>query len=335
MCALCDPPGSERSTRDSGHPALPDRGALASSAGCHGGADEAVGVSVPARCRVLAAGVAVALCLAWAGTARAMSGPATPGGPAVRAMALVGFAGEGAQCLQAPGRSPRRVRGLELLRRGSPRAITAADAACLLADSGFLVRRLSWSSWRASVPGRIVVWTLAVRTAMPWGRARLKHRQPVADGNAGGMQRPDAAAAHLGRAGIRVLAEPGPGWRDGLAGAVPPGVFSGIPPPGCVMAGADGLSLVAGPAARGCKACGDIGGSGGHLGCGDRASLPGRPARSPPAAGTSARFSIPSVPEVELQRPVLVGDRHHDPADPVDVRHRGLPFGGQAGGPPA
>ena len=42
---------------------------------------------------------------------------------------------------------------------------------------------------------------------------------------------------------------------------------------------ADGPSLVAGPPGRGCKACGDIGGSGGPLGCGDRASLPGRPAR--------------------------------------------------------
>ena len=34
-----------------------------------------------------------------------------------------------------------------------------------------------------------------------------------------------------------------------------------------------------GAASRGCKVYGEIGGSSGNLGCGDRASLPGRPAR--------------------------------------------------------
>jgi hypothetical protein len=37
--------------------------------------------------------------------------------------------------------------------------------------------------------------------------------------------------------------------------------------------------VVAALSARGCQAYGEIGGSGGNLGCGDRASLPGRPAR--------------------------------------------------------
>ncbi|HEY1001804.1 MAG TPA: hypothetical protein VGD83_19405 [Streptosporangiaceae bacterium] len=100
----------------------------------------------------------------------------------------------------------------------------------------------------------------------------------MSDGNPGGMQRPGAVSAGLGNDGIRVLSQVGPSRQDGLAGAVPPGAFSGIPPPGCVVAGAHGLSLAAGPPAR-CKACGDISGNGGHLGCGDRASLPGRPAR--------------------------------------------------------
>ena len=113
---------------------------------------------------------------------------------------------------------------------------------------------------------------------MPGGRARLKHGKPMADGNVGGLQRPGAASANPGQDGIRVLSQIGPGRQDDLAGAVPPGVFSGIPPPGCVVAWAHRLSLAAGPPAR-CKACGDISGSGGPLGCGDRASLPGRPAR--------------------------------------------------------
>jgi len=113
---------------------------------------------------------------------------------------------------------------------------------------------------------------------MPGGRARLKHAKPIADGYAGGIQRPGAASADPGHDRIRVLSQIGPGRQAGLAGALPPGVFGGIPPPGCVVAGTGGMSLAAGPPAR-CKACGDIGGSGGHLGCGDRASLPGRPAR--------------------------------------------------------
>jgi len=113
---------------------------------------------------------------------------------------------------------------------------------------------------------------------MPEGRPRLKHGRPMADGTAGGMQQPSSAPAHLAQDAIRFLSQVGPGRQDSLAGALRPGVFSGIPPPGCVVAGPVRLSLVADPPAR-CKACGDIGGSGGHLGCGDRASLPGRPAR--------------------------------------------------------
>ena len=113
---------------------------------------------------------------------------------------------------------------------------------------------------------------------MPGGRAWLKHAKPIADGYAGGMQRPGAAAAGPGHDGIEVLSLIGPGRQDDLAGAAPPGVFSGIPPPGCVVPWAHRPSLAAGAPAR-CKTYGDISGNGGHLGCGDRASLPGRPAR--------------------------------------------------------
>ena len=271
-----------------------------------------VGASLAPRCRMLAAGVAVsvALCLAWAGTARIMSVPAIPGGHAVRAMALVRFAGDGEDCRRAPGRDPGRVRGLDLVRRGidglraqlaqmarapfagpgvSPgsapagrvqsaggatlirapgahRASTAADAACLLTHRGSLVRHPHSSSWRASAPARFAIRTLAVRTPVPGGHARLKRTKPMAEVNTDGTQRPGAASADPGQDGIRVLSAPGPGHQDDLAGALPPGVFSGIPPPGCAVDGAERPGLVAGPPARGCKACGDIGGSGGPLG---------------------------------------------------------------------
>jgi len=166
-----------------------------------------------------AVAVSVALCLAWTGAARITLVPAVPGNSVVRAMALVGFAGDGEECLQAPGRDPRRVRGLDLLRRGvdslrqrvaraahvpiagpligpesaaadseqpaggatlTPawephRPVTAADAACLVTYSGFLVRHPPPSSSRVSVLARVIVRTLAVRTPMPGGRARLKH----------------------------------------------------------------------------------------------------------------------------------------------------------------
>jgi hypothetical protein len=330
MCALCDPPGSGWPARVSQDSAVPGQGNLASSAGYQGRADETVGASrsTPPRYRILAAGVAVsvALCLAWAGTARIMSVPAVPGSPAVRAMALVRFAGDGAQCAQAPGRDRRRVRGLDLVRHGidglrrqlaravpapftgsgvsrgsaaadpgqpadgatlirasgAHRVITAADVACLLTYRGSLGRHLPPSSWRASAPARFVIRTLAVRTPMPGGRARLKRAKPMADGNAGGIRRPGAASADQVRDGFRFVSQVRPGWQGRLAAAVPPGLFRGIPPPpppGCVVAGPGGLALISGPPARGCTACGEIGGSGGPLGCGDRASLPGRPAR--------------------------------------------------------
>jgi hypothetical protein len=325
MCALCDPQGSVRSTRVAQHPTPPSSGDVASSAGYRGWADEAVDASQLPRCRLLAAGLAVsvALCLAWTGTARVMLVPAMPGSPAVWTTALVRAAGDGEQCLQAPGRNPRRVRGLDLLRRGvdglrrqfaraaravsarpgegtesaaadpgqsadgatlslargSHRALAEADAACLLTYRGFLARHPPPSSSATSVPGRVVARTLAVRTPTPAGRARLNHARAMADRTTGGMQRPGAASADQAHAGIRVLSHVGPGRQDGLTAALPPGVFSGIPPPGCMVAGASRLSLAAGPPARGCKACAVIGGSGGQLGCGDHASLPGRPAR--------------------------------------------------------
>ncbi len=248
--------------------------------------------------------------------------PAFPGSPAVRAMALVGFAGDGPQCLTARVTGPGRVRGPDQLRHGvdglrqqlaraahslltgpgvgrvsapadhgpladdatmipalgAHRVSTMADSACLPADGGSPVRHPAVSSQRPSGPARPVIRILAVRIPIPRGHARLGRGKPMAVGGAGGMQRPDAASVP-GRDGIGLVSDVGPGRPDGLAAALPPGLFGGIPPPGCAAAGAGGLSLAAGRSARGCKTCGDIGGSGGPLGCGDRASLPGRPAR--------------------------------------------------------
>ena len=116
MCALCDPQGSVRSMRFSQHPAPPNPGDAASSAGSRARTGETAGASLPPRCRMLAAGVAVSvtLCLAWTGAARIMLAPAMPGGPVVRVMALVRLVGDGEECLPAPGRDLRRVPGAGL-----------------------------------------------------------------------------------------------------------------------------------------------------------------------------------------------------------------------------
>jgi hypothetical protein len=92
-----------------------------------------------------------------------------------------------------------------------------------------------------------------------------------------GTKRPGAASGDRGHDGIRLASHVGPGRQDRLAGGWA-GVSRGIPP-GCVLPGAGGQDVAADAAVRGCKALGEIGGSSGNLGCGDRASLPGRPAR--------------------------------------------------------
>lgn len=209
----------------------------------------------------------------WAGTARITSVHAIPGSHAVQTMALVRFAGNDMECLQAPGQAQGRVRGLNLLRRGvdslrkqlaraayapfagpgissgsaavdpgqsaegaaliqargSHRAIAAADAACPSSYRGFLVRHPPPSYWRSSIPASVVVRTLTIRTLMPGGRPRLKHDRPMADGTAGRMQRSSVASADPAQDGIRFLSQFGPGRQDSLAGALRPGVFSGIP----------------------------------------------------------------------------------------------------------
>jgi hypothetical protein len=291
-------------------PAPPSRGDDLGSAGCCSPADEMRGAAWLPRYRVLAAGiaVAVAVCLSFASTARVMSSPAIPGSHVVRAMALR-FADDDPGCPQppGPGRPPERwdefasrahsasqpglSRGSASIYPGQPgdgvtairapgahRARTAADVACLLAYHGFPVRHLPVSSWRPFPPVRSDTRILTAGTPITGPHAGFKHGHAMSDHGKDGTQRPGAASGDPGHDEIRLVSDVGPGRQDSLAAGRAPGA-SGEIPPGCVLPGAGGRAVVAALSARGCQTCGEIGGSGGNLGCGDRASLPGRPAR--------------------------------------------------------
>lgn len=293
------------------YPAPPGRGDLAGAAGFCSRTDEMRDAARLLRFRVLAAGVAVAVavCLSFAGTARVMPVRAVPGSHAVRAMALR-FAGDGQGCPRAPGpgRPPERwdefagqahsasrpglSRGQASIYPGQPgggvtfirtpgahRASAAADVACLLAYRGFPVRDLPVSSWWPFPQVRSDIRTLTARTPVPGTHAGFKHGNAMSDHGRDGTQRPGAASGDPGHDGIRLVSNVGPGRQDSLAGSWTPRAFGAIPPPGCVLPGEGEQGAVAGPSARGCKACGEISGSSGNLGCSDRASLPGRPAR--------------------------------------------------------
>ena len=287
------------------HPAPSGRGDLA-TAGCRGRADETGGVAWRPRYCVLAAGVAVAvaLCLSRAGTIRAMPVRAMPGSPVVDAMALVRSADGNPECPPTPGpgrwvefanrahsaswpglgRASASIdpgqhgeRATLIRAPGAERASTGPDGACLPADREFPVRHLPASSrWRFPRVRPAIV-TLTARTQVPRPHAGSRHDNAISDHGRDATKRPGAASGDLGHDGIRLVSHVGPG-QDSLACGWAPEASGGIPP-GCVLPGAGGQDVAAGPAVRGCKACGEIGGTGGNLGCGDRASLPGRPAR--------------------------------------------------------
>jgi hypothetical protein len=288
------------------HPALPGRGDLA-SAGCCSRADETRGAARRPRYRVLAAGVAaaVALCLSLAGTIPVMPLRAMPGSHVVRAMALVRFADDNPGCPPVPGpgrwdefanrahSAPRPGLGWASasIDPGQPgdratlirapeadRASTGPDMACLPAYRKFPVRHLPVSSWWRFTHVRSDIRTLTARTQVPGPHAGSKHGNAMSDHGRDGTKRPGAASGDRGHDGIRLVSHVGPGRQDSLARGWTPGASGGIPP-GCAPSGPGGQDVAAGPSARGCKACGEIGGGSGNLGCGDRASLPGRPAR--------------------------------------------------------
>jgi hypothetical protein len=288
------------------HPASPGRGDLA-SAGFRRRANETRGATRLPRYRVLAAGVAVAvaICLSFAGTIRVMplrAMPGSQGSHVVRVMALVRFADDDPGCSPAPepgqwdefanrahsASRPGLIRAsaaIEPGRRGdraalirapgANRASSGPDMACLPAYRGFPVRHLPVSSWRPLPPVRSDTRTLTARTPIPGPLARSKHGNAISDHGRDGTKRPSAGSGDPGHDGIRLVSHVGPGRQGSLAGGWALGASGGIPP-GCVVPGAGGQDVAA---ARGCKAYGEIGGSSGNLGCGDRASLPGRPAR--------------------------------------------------------
>jgi hypothetical protein len=288
------------------HPAQPGRGDLA-SASCCSRAGETQGAARRPRYRILAAGaaVAVALCLSLASTIRVMPLRAMPGSHVVRAMALVRFADDNPGCPPAPrpGRWDELAKpahssswpGLSrasasmdpgqpgdratLIRApGADRASTGPDMACLPAYREFPVRHLPVSSWWRFPRVRSAIRVLTARTQVPGPHAGAKHGIAISDHGRDAAKRPGAASGGRGHDGIRLVSHVGPGRQDSLAAGWAPWASGGIPP-GCVLPGAGGQGVAAGLSVRGCKACGEIGGSGGNLGCGDRASLPGRPAR--------------------------------------------------------
>ena len=306
MCALCEPPDPVQAGQVAMHPAPPGRGDLA-SAGCGSRDGETRGAARLPRYRVLAAGAAVtvALCLSLAGTIRVMPLRAMPGNHVVRAMALVRFADDNPGCPPAlgpgrwdesadrahsaprPGLSRASVsidpgqpgdRATLIRAPGADRASTGPDMACLPAYREFPVRHLPVSSWWRFPGVRPANVTLTARTPIPGPHAGSRHGNAISDHGRDGTKRPGAASGDRGHDGIRLVSHVGPGRQDSLARGWAPGASGGIPP-GCVPPGAGGQDVAAGPAVRGCKACGEIGGTGGNLGCGDRASLPGRPAR--------------------------------------------------------
>ncbi len=288
------------------HPAPSGRGDLA-SAGCGSRADETRGAArLPRHC-VLAAGVAVtvALCLALAGTIRVMPLRAMPGSHVVRAMALVRFADDNPGRPPAPGPGrwdefanrahsasrPGLSRASATIDPGQPgdratlirapgadRASTGPDMACLPVYREFPVRHLPVSSWFRFPRVHSALRTLAARTPIPRPHAGSKHGNAISDHGRDGTKRPGTASGDRAHDGIRLVSHVGPGRQDSLARGWAPGASGGIPP-SCVPPGAGRQDVAAGPAVQGCKACGEIGGTGGNLGCGDRASLPGRPAR--------------------------------------------------------
>ena len=232
------------------------------------------------RYHVLAAGVAVtvALCLSLAGTIGVMPLHTASGSHVVRAMALARFADDNPECPPALGPGQPGDRATLIRAPGADRASTGPDMACRPAYREVPVRHLPVSSWWRFPRVRPAIRTLAARTPVPGPHAGSRHGNAVSDHGRDGTGRPGAASGDRGDDGIRLVSQVGPGRQDSLARGWAPSAPGGIPP-GCVPPGAAGQDVAARPAVRGCKACGEIGGTGGNLGCGDRASLPGRPAR--------------------------------------------------------
>ena len=317
MCVRCDPPDPVQAGQVSMSPTPPSRGDLA-SVGCCSRADEMRGAGPASQVPRPGGGCRGCRCrvpVPPGRTARVMSSRAIPGSHVVRAVALrfeddevpggarparararLGCCGAVmedasslAGCIPHPGRGSARdphrfipaSPAMALLQSGRqertalPRWLTWH--ACWH-TAGSQVRHLPVSSWRPFPPVRSATRTLTARTPITGPHAGFKHGNAMSDHGRDGTQRLGAASGDPGRDEIRLVSDVGPGRQDSLAGGWTPGASGGISP-GCVLPSDNRQDVAAGPSVRGCKACGEIGGSSGNLGCGDRASLPGRPAR--------------------------------------------------------
>ena len=260
--------------------------------------------------RVAAGGVAavIVVCVAWAQVAGLAPRHVVPRGHAFRAMAGVqaGAGGGGLGCTVLSVLRPGQLRdqlvvqpgGDGVLRPGTRilRAVLA-EGQFMPAAGGTLTRsaevgdvlavtgaacpaayRWPWAGHHGLLPGwprspaRAEIRALAVRDRAPRGPLRAMPGWCAAGQPDGRALRLDVTFAMSGKTALTVTG-PGPGSRAGPAGGPPGQVSAAGPGNSCVMPGGTA------PPQRPDRACGPAGGSGGTLGSGDRASLPGRSTR--------------------------------------------------------
>ena len=207
--------------------------------------------------------VTITLCLSLVGTIGVMPLRAMPGSRiVVRAMALVRFADDNPECSPALGPGQPRHRAALIRAPGADRASTGPDMACLLAYREFPVRHLPVSSWWRFPRVRPADPHPGGQDAGPGTACRVQVRRRHQRSRPGRHGAAGAASGDRGHDGIRLVSHIGPGRQDSLARGSAPGASGGIPR-GCVLPGAAGQDVAAGLAVRGCKACGEIGGTGG------------------------------------------------------------------------
>jgi hypothetical protein len=155
--------------------------------------------------------------------------------------------------------------------------IAAPDISCPSARRWFRVRRSALSLWRPFGRARDDIHTLAFREWTAGRPARSKRGACMADVAAERMQTLDASFVDPEKDGTINIFHVQPGSRAGPPGDQLRQIFGGNPTLTCVMIRVHGQGL--GPPGRPDLACAPTGGSGGQMGSGDRASLPGRSTR--------------------------------------------------------
>lgn len=294
----------------------PGRGA-ADRLGRHRGPDDGFRGRRPRHCAV-AAGVAVAVVLCWVHTSRVLPGPAVRSGRAIQATARIRPAGEGKSdegCagersrLQgtdwwrlAPG--DRRQQSVRVFLAAYVRSRqSASDSPGLgqIAERTAGIRVLGWRgiivapgigcrpagrwlgagyqvmSYRLpSGPARYRFGVLAFNGRVAWGPGRSRRGGCAAGEVADRVPLLDAAFPDRGTSRLARLAHADPGSRLAVAGDQLHQAPGEGPALICVMIQPNRRG--AGMSTRE-QWCGAYGGSGGQMGSGDRASLPGRSSR--------------------------------------------------------